>query len=127
LGGAVKGVRWSSVIIGVIVTTVASAFLTFVGLAAMYVVNGASGVPVAWPLPLVLVFLAAGAGGYVAARLFVPDAFRSSLLVGLAYLVIQMLALLFRPSGMPWSMQVTYLAVILPAAVVGGLLARGRA
>ena len=78
----------------------------------------------AWLLTLVV---AEGFGGYMARRFAGSHFMAAPLLVGVVDLALSTTALLYGPKPGAWSWYLAALVLTVPAALLGGRLARGRA
>jgi hypothetical protein len=116
------------------------ALWVFVGVVAAGIMNfvlGLLGATVLWlagdilgsgssPVYVIFSLIAVGVGGFAAARLSGSMGFRASVAVGVSILVIQGAVALFRPDNLALWTQVLYFALLVPAAILGGRLARAR-
>ena len=76
---------------------------------------------------LLSVTVAEGFGGYMARRFAGAHVMAAPLLVGIVDLVVSSAVLLYGPKVISWSWYLASLVLIVPAAVLGGRLARRRA
>ena len=129
--------RLGAVLPGLIASVVAGFILNLGILSLVYLLGRALHIPDAlrdfngssfrWAFGLVVAFVATVTGGYVSTWLAKDDGLRTALIFGSTYLVLGVASALLRPAASPWWVLAGSLALIVPAAVAGGYLARRRA
>ena len=123
-------------VVGVIAAGIVGNVLNLAVLSVVFLAGRLSGVPdalltfqgsaiqsVIWALTGVV---ALAAGGFASTRVTDDDGLGSALIFGLTYLALQLAYAAFRPPSSWWPF-LADLALIVPAAVLGGRLARRRA
>jgi hypothetical protein len=119
-----KGIRVWAVVVGLLDATATAMILRFI---AALVLGGLFHQPVVgvpwWILSLLLAALAAGTGGFVAARMSPANRLGAALLVGLLEMPLAAW-FLFSPAGTAWTwwMSTMYLMALVVGALGGGYL-----
>jgi len=122
----VKGIRLMAVIAGLATSMVATIVLKFGAASIVSLTHESFQGLLWWALSMLVVALAEGMGGFVAARSSAPNRIGAALVVGLIDLALTGW-FVFHPSGTAWAWWMTAVSVVLvvPSAMGGGYLARG--
>jgi hypothetical protein len=132
----VKSSRVGAVVVGVIAAGIVGNVLNLGILSVVFLAGRLSGGPDAlvafrgsplqWWLWVLTGVVALAVGGFASTRVAGDDGLKAALIFGLAYLALQLAYAAFRPPDSWWPF-LADLALIVPAAILGGRLARRRA